>query len=100
MALSICDRCRVSGCCLNPLGKACKQARERECPNVVYTNADHIRDMTDEELGELIESGISSDPCDYCIYLRDWCYGEPCANKSALEVIVEWLQQPYKEELT
>lgn len=48
--MKLCDRCRVSGCCLNYLGEACKNARKRECPDVVCTNADRIRSMSDEEL--------------------------------------------------
>lgn len=48
--MKLCDRCWIYGCCLNYLGEACKRARKRECPDVVYTNADELRDMTDEEL--------------------------------------------------
>lgn len=48
--MKLCDRCRVGGCCLNYLGEACKRARERECPDVVFTHADQIREMSDEEL--------------------------------------------------
>jgi len=53
---SMCDRCGVSGCLLNYRSKACAAARKRDCPYVVYTTADRIRDsirdMTDEELAE------------------------------------------------
>lgn len=52
--MSMCDRCRVSGCLLNYNGKACKNARKKECPDVVFTNADHIRSMSDVELRDLI----------------------------------------------
>lgn len=52
--MSICDRCRVSGCLLEPLGKACESTRKRECPDVIYTNADHIRSMSDEDLAQFI----------------------------------------------
>lgn len=48
--MSMCDRCRVSGCLLNYNGKACENARKEICPDVYYTNADHIRTMSDEEL--------------------------------------------------
>lgn len=49
--MKMCDRCRVPGCLLNYNGKSCEKARAEYCPDVVYTNADHIREMTDEELG-------------------------------------------------
>lgn len=35
--MKVCDRCRVSGCLLNYGGKACREARKRECPDVVFT---------------------------------------------------------------
>lgn len=48
----LCDRCRVPGCLLNYLGKACQHARNRECPDVQYTVADYISDMTAAEMAE------------------------------------------------
>ena len=50
--MKLCDRCRVSGCLLNYGGKACQEARKQECPDVVFTNADKIREMDDEELAK------------------------------------------------
>ena len=66
--MKLCDRCRVSGCCsLNYLGEACKLARKRECPDVVFTNADRIRSMSDEELAEFINCCTSGDGApDFC----------------------------------
>lgn len=61
------------------------------------TNADHIRCMTDDELAEWIRNGISSDACDYCDYNNGYCDGSPCRGKAEADIIVEWLQQPYKE---
>ena len=52
--VKLCDRCRVGGCCLNYLGEACKRARKRECPDVEYTNADRIREMSDNDLSRLL----------------------------------------------
>lgn len=49
---NLCDRCRVSGCLLDYLGKACQHARKRECPDVQYTVADYISDMTAAEMAE------------------------------------------------
>lgn len=52
--MKLCDRCRVSGCLLNYGGKACQDARKRECPDVVFTRADKIRAMSDEELAKAL----------------------------------------------
>lgn len=52
--MKLCDRCRVSGCLLNYGGKACQDARKRECPDVVFTRADTIRAMSDEELAKAL----------------------------------------------
>ena len=50
--MKLCDRCRVSGCLLTYGGKACREARKQECPDVVFTRADKIREMDDEELAK------------------------------------------------
>lgn len=52
--MKLCDRCRVSGCLLTYGGKACREARKQECPDVVFTRADKIREMDDEELAVVI----------------------------------------------
>lgn len=48
--MKLCDRCRVPGCLLDYGSKACKEARKKHCPDVVFTNADKIREMDDEAL--------------------------------------------------
>lgn len=72
--MKLCDRCRVSGCCsLNYLGEACKLARKRECPDVVFTNADRIRSMSDEELASWLEyegGGACAEVCGWLEWLR------------------------------
>lgn len=50
--MKLCDRCRVPGCLLNYGGKACQEARKQECPDVVFTNADKLREMDDEKLAK------------------------------------------------
>ena len=74
--MKLCDRCRVPGCCLNYLGNACKSARAQYCPDVVLTNADSIRSMSDEELAQFL------------IYLAD----------DGNLRIREWLKQPAEED--
>lgn len=78
--MKLCDRCRVSGCCLNYLGDACKRARKRECPDVVCTHADQIRSMSDEELAEWLN-----------YYAHDGYINPNCGW-------FEWLKQPAEED--
>ena len=90
--MKLCDRCRVSGCCLNYLGEACKRARKRECPDVVFTNADRIREMSDEELANFIsriEIGDFS-PLVYGKTFCDMCQGQYECDDCRLW----WLRQP------
>lgn len=61
--MKLCDRCRVAGCLLNYGGKACKNARKQNCPDVVFTNADRVREMNDEELAKFM---LSSHGAAYC----------------------------------
>lgn len=57
------DRCRVPGCLLDYGGKACKEARKKHCPDVVFTNADKIREMDDEALAVAIACPHDDDKC-------------------------------------
>ena len=84
--MRLCDRCRVSGCYLNYLGDLCKQAREEQCPDIIYSNADRIRDMTDEELLDFLKKLVSN--AYMCKLLRT----EP------MFLTMEWIQQPAKED--
>ena len=103
--MSMCDRCRVGGCCLEPNGKACEAARKRVCPDVVYTNADRIRDMSDEELTRVIghlydgESGIH-----FCRNLAE-CDDDMERNlliplERCEACVLHWLHQPAEEDCT
>lgn len=79
--MKVCDRCRVSGCLLDYGGKACQNARKQECPDVVFTHADKVREMSDEELAvaimcpfDLDESSCTRTECcfDCCLnWLRE-----------------------------
>ena len=89
--MSMCDRCVDSlSCCLNVNGKACKERRKRLCPDVVYTNADRIRDMDDEALAVVIMCPIElegrNDACD-----KGLAY-------SCVECCLQWLHEPAKED--
>ena len=61
--MKLCDRCRVAGCLLNYGGKACKNARKKDCPDVVFTNAERVREMNDEELAKFM---LGCDGAAYC----------------------------------
>lgn len=78
--MKLCDRCRVSGCLLNYGGKACQDARKRECPDVVFTRADKIREMSDEELAKI----ITSCPADK---------SGNCRKQTCAECRLEWLEE-------
>lgn len=54
--MKLCDRCRVSGCCLNYLGTACANVRARVCPDVQANNAELIHNMTLDELAAFLAS--------------------------------------------
>lgn len=78
--MKLCDRCQVPGCLLNYLGKACENARKKECPDVQPNRAEIISDMSLDEMAtqlvpmfeELFEDGIPSPE-----YMRMWLEGSP-----------------------
>ena len=78
--MKVCDRCRVPGCLLDYGGKACRNARKQECPDVVFTNADKIREMSDEELAAIIMCPVNGD--------GTTCVG--VGGKSCIECSLEW----------
>ena len=92
--------------CANLKNDWCNKKNDSPDPELVrdcrcylqMTNADRIRGMTDDELAEWIRNGIfRSDVCDYCDYNNGYCDGSPCRRKAEADIIVKWLQKPYKE---
>lgn len=59
---------------------------------VPMTNADHIRAMSDEELAKFIPNWSYTDACKCGEHYVD-------CNNECEKCVVEWLQQPYKEEV-
>ena len=56
------------------------------------TNADRIRNMSDEELAKLITGGLNFDCCDYCDSVSDLC-ALRCNMKERESVLtLKWLQ--------
>lgn len=80
--MKLCDRCRVPCCLLDCGGKACKGARKEYCPDVVFTNADKIREMDDEELAVAI----------MCPHDDDKCPGTGDA-KTCIKCCLDWLRE-------
>ena len=54
------------------------------------TNADRIRNMSDEELAELITGSMNFDCADYCDSFTQGCAFN-CGNKDS-EIALKWLQ--------
>ena len=81
-----CDTCRHIDASVSYLPCcACRGFDKWEQP----TNADHIRSMTDDELGSVLFGALGSVICpNGC----DNCDGD--CDKHALD----WLKQPYKED--
>ena len=90
--MKLCDRCRVAGCLLNYGGKACQNARRRECPDVVFTHADRVREMSDEELAKFMLSGGG----DFCKAVEPiTCKKTGARGMTKCELCaLDWLQQP------
>ena len=55
-----------------------------------YTNADRIRNMSDEELAKLITGSLNFDCADYCDSFTQGCSFK-CGNKE-IEIALKWLQ--------
>ena len=84
--MKLCDRCRVPGCLLDYGGKACKEARKKHCPDVVFTNADKIREMDEEALAVVI----------MCQHDDDKCPGHGDA-KTCIKCRLDWLRESAEE---
>lgn len=90
--MKLCDRCRVTGCLLDYGGEACRNARQRECPDVVFTNADRVREKDDEELAKFMLSGGG----EYCEATEPLaCKKQGARGMSACELCaLDWLREP------
>ena len=56
----------------------------------VQTNADRIRNMSDEELAKLITGGLNFDCVDYCDSVTQGCAFN--CNKKDRKIALKWLQ--------
>ena len=60
------------------------------------TNADRIRNMSDEELAELITGRLNFDCADYCDSFTHGCAFN--CNKKDREIALKWLQSEAEQE--
>lgn len=75
------------------------------CPNcggtgivkVPMTNADRIRDMSDEELMTFLER-VHVDPCSACCDNLYWCRRNNAPEPVCQKHFFKWLQQPAEED--
>ena len=92
---AICNNCPgYAGCALNPEGMPCK--RHRKELGYYPSNADRIRDMSNEELARWLTYSI-------CRYAKcgDACpvlTGEDPAGSVCITNILDWLAQPAQGE--
>lgn len=79
----------------------CEKLFRPNCPDddtcyefEMFTNADHIRSMTDEELAKFIPnwSYTNACKCDEASFVD--------CNNECEGCVADWLKQPYKEETT
>ena len=61
-----------------------------------HTNADRIRNMSDEELAELITGSLNFDCADYCDSFTQGCAFN-CGKKDR-EIALKWLQSEAEQE--
>ena len=98
---NVCDDCLTCASHDDALDMAIAALREQSVPDtdVVKTNADHIRSMTDEELANLL---CTADWCETCDQMREegTCKAmelDGPLSKHCVSAALRWLQQPYKE---
>ena len=61
------------------------------------TNADRIRDMSDEELAEFLKR-VHVDPCSACCDNLYWCRRNNAPEPVCKNHFLEWLQQSTEED--
>mgnify|MGYP001001783013 CR=1 FL=1 len=84
--MKMCDICPgAGGCLLNYNGKACQNWRAKNAPDVVYTNADRIREMSDNDLSRLLSK----------VYWAGIWGGD---FKDTFKWGLDWLRKPAEED--
>lgn len=84
-----CDNCEITTSICEKLGKY-EDLDEQGRRDSRQTNADRIRNMSDEELAELITGSLNFDCADYCDSFAQGCAFN--CNKKDREIALKWLQ--------
>jgi hypothetical protein len=63
-------------------------ANKKDCRKKVFTNADRIRAMSDEELADIMSMHTATGAC------NDWGIPHEKCGGNCRECIIDWLRQP------
>ena len=96
-----CKNCPAyAKCTVTYRGSACSALRSTYGIDIdpeIITNADRIRDMSDEELAEFLER-VHDNPCDACCGNGGQCRRNNAPEPVCQKHFLKWLQQPAEEE--
>ena len=92
--IKCCPTCARNGYTCNVWHK-CEEDCEGYEPRIM-TNAQKIRNMTDEELAEFLEK---FEVCTFCVYNDGvrCTFDKPCVHDFAIATALEWLKSEVKE---
>lgn len=96
-----CKNCPAyAKCTVTYRGSACAALRSTygiDTDPEIITNADRIRDMSDEELAEFLKR-VHVDPCSACCDNLYWCRRNNAPEPVCQKHFFKWLQQLYEGE--
>ena len=96
-----CKNCPAyAKCTVTYRGSACAALRSTygiDTDPEIITNADRIRDMSDEELAEFLKR-VHVDPCKACCDNLKWCLRNNAPEPVCQKHFFKWLQQLYEGE--
>ena len=83
--MKLCDRCPLAGTCLlDYLGKACRNARKQDCPDIIPTVAETFHNMDTEQLARAFADYAAKEGAAHIIGMR-------------VRPIKEWLELEVRE---
>ena len=95
-----CKNCPAyAKCTVTYRGSACAALRSTygiDTDPEIITNADRIRDMSDEELAEFLEN-VHNSPCETCCDNLYWCRRNNAPEPACKNHFADWLRQPVEE---
>ena len=88
-----CEECNKANICLDHIRFPSICGCRSGIPgHKVTTNADRIRNMSDEEMAERIASSSNFNCADYCDSFSDGCAFRCNRKERELELVLKWLQ--------